>query len=119
MRYILPAKVSDANLAASTNSAAISGELRQGSLLLLEVTGTLGTGGAVRVSARVAGGPGAFGVTFLPITNVSSGATIAAGTGITAPGLYSVDLTGLEVRVEFTAGTGATNVNVIGELIRK
>lgn len=81
--------------------------------LILDVVDAGAWSGTLKVAGRARGRGGATFSTYLPLVNLNTGAAIAAGTGITAAGLYSVDISGLEVRVEHTWTAGS--VSVYGE----
>lgn len=59
------------------------------------------------VKGRVLGQPDAE-LLSIPYTNRASGATVAAGTAITAEGMWEADATGIEVVLDntFTSGAG-------------
>lgn len=79
------------------------------STLVLDFIGTAFTG-TLKVVGRIVGG-GAAGVAYgraLAITNRKTGAVVDGSTGITDPdGIYSVDITGCEARVD-VARTGGS-----------
>lgn len=70
--------------------------------------------GTVKVAARILGRAKSEGATgfpsFLAITNRTTGAVASGATGITAAGMYSVDLTGCEARLEVTRTAGTYSV---------
>ena len=85
-------------------------------LLVVELVGT-GFTGSLKFKGRAAGrgsagaAAGAAGYTEnLSIRNRLSDATIAGGTGITATGIYEIDITGLEVLPVLTVGAGSVAV---------
>ena len=53
---------------------------------------------------------------FLAITNRTSGATIAGATGITATGIYSVDVSGCEFDIEYVYTSGGTGSTLLASM---
>lgn len=103
------------NSAVTENSTRLEAGSTRAAKLVIEVRDGGGWNGTIKVNARARGrgaaGAGATWSKYLPITNLETGANILAGTGITAPGLYSVDITGLEVRLEHTRTAGTVHVD--------
>jgi hypothetical protein len=69
--------------------------------------------GTVKVAARIYGRGRAGATTFphfLAITNRRTGSVVDGNTGVTEAGIYSVDLSGCEARIEVTRTAGAYSV---------
>jgi len=97
----------------------MAGSTGEVSKIMVEVRGTFT--GSVFVHGRLIGQGKARGlaataaadfVAKLSLINTLTGAIIAGSTGITAVGLYLVDISGLEVALEFAFGSGAVTVDV-------
>lgn len=100
--------------AATENSAVRGGGEIRSSLWVLEVRDAGSWSGVLKVAARVVGSGEKLGTSdfggYLSIVNRLTGAVIAGGTGITAPGIYEVSLSGLEARLEHTWTAGTVEV---------
>ena len=109
---ILPNSVATENSGLLDLGMAVEGKL------ILEVVDEDAWSGVLKVAGRVTGrgaaGEAAYG-TNLPLVDLSDSTAVAAATGITAAGLYSVDISGLEVRIEHTFTSG--EVSVYGEIV--
>ncbi len=69
-------------------------------------TGTLLAQGYVKESSRTSAD-----LTSLAIVNMTSGATVAGGTGTTANGIFWCDATGLDVTLSWTRSSGSIQID--------
>lgn len=101
----------DASSTGNEDSVQRQGGDSMASIWVLDVTGTFV--GTIKAEGRVlgAGKAGVSGYTgYLSITDRATGATIAGADGITTPGLYEVNIAGLEARLEWTRSSGNPTV---------
>lgn len=115
-----------ASLGATTNSpqGRIAGRADAKTFLRLDVAdgGSFTWGSAtLKINARIIGSDNSTTYTaYLAIQNLTStgaGPNIAGGTGITAFGLYEIDISGYEVLVEFTKGTASGTLSVRAQTV--
>lgn len=98
--------------ATTENSGQMDGGDLPESGLIFSVVGATWTGtikAAARIRGRGKAGDSTYPI-YLPILNLSTGAVVAAGTGVSADGIYAIATNGMEVRLEHTRAAGSVTV---------
>lgn len=99
--------------AETENSRQREGSDRIATIWILDVTDEGSWSGALQIAARALGA-GKDGATsysgYIGAIDREDGSTIDGDTGITAEGVYEVNIAGLEVRLEHTRNAGAVRV---------
>lgn len=66
--------------------------------------------GSIKFAARLRGSSEAF-THFLAVVDLDDNSSIQGTTGITVPGLYAVDISGMEVQAQHTRTIGSMSAN--------